>query len=229
MQRKAAPRYRGVGTSSTALPGPLRRGAHSIVARQPPSAYRSRSTLAATSQLVRQKQRELQLCVPVDLIVSGMTSQLSWNHYHRWSKLRDANLHASLQDPLTTTGGGRKQRALSSALHDAHVNTTHHLTSLIQHCYNTHQHASAPALTATLRHRRHGLAARASRHGGGRSRRDRRQVENIRRHDAAHRCNRRRSGGVWARGRGEFEVGGSVCVLPARRRVGGGRNGRHIR
>ena len=51
----------------------------------------------------------------VILIRPSMTSQLSWNHYHRWSKLRDSNLHASLQDPATTTGGGRKQRAISSA------------------------------------------------------------------------------------------------------------------
>ena len=70
---------------------------------------------------------------------SGMTSQLSWNHYHRWSKLRDANLHASLQDPQTTTGGGRKQRALSSA-RDARLNNARHIT--------THPNAQAPMAPA---------------------------------------------------------------------------------
>jgi hypothetical protein len=45
-----------------------------------------------------------------------MASQLSWNHYHKWDKLRDYKALSQSTADLEATGQGRKARALSSAL-----------------------------------------------------------------------------------------------------------------
>jgi hypothetical protein len=45
-----------------------------------------------------------------------MASQLSWNHYHKWDKLRDYKALTQSTADLEVTGQGRKARSLSSAL-----------------------------------------------------------------------------------------------------------------
>ncbi len=45
-----------------------------------------------------------------------MASQLSWNYYHKWDRLRDYKVLTCILSDLEETGQGRKARALTSTL-----------------------------------------------------------------------------------------------------------------